>query len=751
MSGTKCDKRGVRKRFIQTTLDFGSNKKIRKDDKVDETSAAKMGSSKEFEQDSMREILASAAEKRMEESVSSQSQQKDSDPCVLDLEHNSDQLAEKYSSVNSLKDGNNTREPEETLANLREDSMLPGTSSYLPKCSEHINVKDSEEKQSHLDERTKINDVRRVSSEGSNEDSPTLEYNNSQPLFSESDSQDETSTVTVTSSVSTSGVSLGIELSKLQRVSNFPPPVTALKTEKGMTVLFEPNFQKGEAPKPSPLLYQDKWDANHVRMPCSHENLYPVVSKEGKKEVKSRWELVQNSLLNDISSSVDLEESILLYNSRYNKRWNFEAMHHFFTEVVDRSETSNFFKSTLPQIVQLALKLPKICTHPIPLLKKNTNHTIVLTQYQIASLLANAFFCTFPRRNAQQKKSEYSSFPDINFNRLFEGRSSRKQEKLKCIINYFRRVTSETPCGTVSFERRSIMLASNFPQWKESQCQLGNLHVSSKGTIEDDGKGMLQIDFANKFVGGGVLGHGCVQEEIRFLICPELIVSRLFTEVLGKNECLVVKGAEQYSRYSGYANSFKWTGNYRDTTPRDTWGRRETEIVAIDALHFYKSDNQYQPDQLKRELNKAFCGFYHKDVPDTQVPAVATGNWGCGAFGGDPRLKALLQLMAAAETNRDVAYFTFSDGDLCRDIHNMHQFLQSQAVSVGELWSVLCKYNVHIQGRKKQYHPKLYPFIFDVFTSYDSDTDSMGGTTKKQDCEDGEGRFSSPDYRESTP
>ena len=39
-----------------------------------------------------------------------------------------------------------------------------------------------------------------------------------------------------------------------------------------------------------------------------------------------------------------------------------------------------------------------------------------------------------------------------------------------------------------------------------------------------------------------MLGGGCVQEEIRFLVCPELIVSRLFTEVLEDNECLVVTG-----------------------------------------------------------------------------------------------------------------------------------------------------------------------------------------------------------------
>ena len=51
-----------------------------------------------------------------------------------------------------------------------------------------------------------------------------------------------------------------------------------------------------------------------------------------------------------------------------------------------------------------------------------------------------------------------------------------------------------------------------------------------------------QLDFANMYIGGGELGHGLVQEEIRFLLCPELIVSRLFTEVLDANECLIIKG-----------------------------------------------------------------------------------------------------------------------------------------------------------------------------------------------------------------
>ena len=76
------------------------------------------------------------------------------------------------------------------------------------------------------------------------------------------------------------------------------------------------------------------------------------------------------------------------------------------------------------------------------------------------------------------------------------------------------------------------------------------------------------MDFANKYIGGGALNTGLVQEEIRFMVCPEMIVSRLFTECLDDHECLVMTGCETFSRYTGYADSFKWDGKYEDVTPR---------------------------------------------------------------------------------------------------------------------------------------------------------------------------------------
>lgn len=107
-----------------------------------------------------------------------------------------------------------------------------------------------------------------------------------------------------------------------------------------------------------------------------------------------------------------------------------------------------------------------------------------------------------------------------------------------------------------------------------------------------------------RFVGGGVLNSGCVQEEIRFVICPELLVTMLVTEVLDDTEALIVIGAERYSNYRGYSDTFEFAGNHVDNTPRDSSGRRKTSIVAIDALFFTHAYRQYQGRSIIRELNK---------------------------------------------------------------------------------------------------------------------------------------------------
>uniref|UniRef100_W8AQL3 poly(ADP-ribose) glycohydrolase n=1 Tax=Ceratitis capitata TaxID=7213 RepID=W8AQL3_CERCA len=487
------------------------------------------------------------------------------------------------------------------------------------------------------------------------------------------------------------------------------PPVRPSETH---TVLYHCPIREPDNVPPRPLRAHHKWDATHVRLPCSSKSQYPVTAADGSSTIEARWEMIEKALLKPISNSKELQTAILSYNTKYENQWNFRSLHRLFEDDLDESESRVFFEDLLPRIIRLALRLPELVQAPIPLLKQGQCHSVTLSQQQISCLLANAFLCTFPRRNTMKKRSEYSTFPDINFNRLFQSGGKAVIEKIKCICHYFRRVcptehdNSNVPTGVVTFTRRSLNTAE-LPKWAECKAPLGAtpLHITSEGTIEDQGSGLLQVDFANKFLGGGVLGGGCVQEEIRFVICPELLISKLFTECLRPTEALLMVGAERFSDYNGYSNTFEWAGNHEDNMPRDSSRRRQTHIVAIDALHFMQSEHQYREDLIKRELNKAYVGFQH--LLSTPPPGVASGNWGCGAFGGDARLKALLQLMVCTVTQRPLVYFTFGDADLRDEVHRMHTFLLEHNVCVKDLWNLLISYqSQNMTGNE------LYNFIY---------------------------------------
>ncbi|CAK9815316.1 Poly(ADP-ribose) glycohydrolase [Anthophora quadrimaculata] len=479
------------------------------------------------------------------------------------------------------------------------------------------------------------------------------------------------------------------------------------------TVLISLPLPARGTPKPYPTHQVDKWCQDYVRMPHSKHSVYPI-DENGSRRCRNRWEIIQESLLQNFVSTHQLESAILSYNHRYAQRWDFTALHHFFSEVVDEEETNIFFEVLMPKLVQLALQLPVLVTGPVPLLKRHTNGTISLSQLQIASLLANAFFCTFPRRNSTNPQSEYGRYPYINFNRLFsaykEGKWNKCEsvmEKMKCILHYFRRVTCKAPEGVVTIQRRYIP-KSDCPKWDEQVQKLLPLHITSKGTIETEGIGLLQVDFANKYVGGGVLGLGCVQEEIRFVICPELMVTMLVTEELDDTEALIVCGVERYSKYKGYSNTFKWMGDYVDETPRDSSGRRLTSIVAIDALYFTHTQSQFSTNNIIRELNKAYVGFVGSEGSKSNLPAVATGNWGCGAFRGNPKLKVLLQLMAAAITGRSMVYFTFGDTNLRDDVAEMYTHFVKHEMNIAHIFSLLVQYQEYSPSGELDFYRFLY-------------------------------------------
>ncbi|KAL5018026.1 hypothetical protein ScPMuIL_003748 [Solemya velum] len=184
-----------------------------------------------------------------------------------------------------------------------------------------------------------------------------------------------------------SSVWKGVHPKELHRSPECSPKLPALTSTPSHTVLFKTPHSFSDHKPPVPhSKYHDGWDANHVRMPCSNLNEYPVQAKKGSTHLKRRWDMIEEALLQPIPGPFELEEAILTYNNRYSGKWDFTAMHYFFTDTLEKEERNYFFETTLKRMVALALQLPSLCTLPIPLLKKGKEKTITLSQQQIACL-----------------------------------------------------------------------------------------------------------------------------------------------------------------------------------------------------------------------------------------------------------------------------------------------------------------------------------------------------------------------------
>lgn len=70
----------------------------------------------------------------------------------------------------------------------------------------------------------------------------------------------------------------------------------------------------------------------------------------------------------------------------------------------------------------------------------------------------------------------------------------------------------------------------------------------------------MKVDFANKYIGGGALSSGCVQEEIMFANHPELFACQLLCEVMDDNEAFHLVGFKKYWCNKGYSYNTSYLG-----------------------------------------------------------------------------------------------------------------------------------------------------------------------------------------------
>ena len=384
----------------------------------------------------------------------------------------------------------------------------------------------------------------------------------------------------------------------------------------------------------------------------------------------------------------------------------------------------------LPSIAALALEAPSLFETPLHHLPQGQQGSVSLTRRQAACMLSLAFFDVV----GPDEASEGWDMPDLLTFRHWYDEDDPEPEKIRCLLCYFDAMREEVPAAdapaTIRIERLVLPpaeAAAGAAAWTAcDETPLLPLRVVERGAIEE-AAGALQADFANEYIGGGVMGGGNVQEEIRFVVSPECLVSLALCPRMLPHEALLLTGVRQYSVYTGYGGSFACAGRCAD--PSDG-----AHVIALDATCYMFGDNggaatQYREAAMVRELTKCWAALSdrgagsspdgdglaavapsprrsgrRRDANGAAASAVsasaagpaaavaprafATGNWGCGVFGGDPSLKALLQWMAASRAGREIAYYPFGDARVAHLGRVAAQLLEARA-TVGQLASAI--------------------------------------------------------------
>ena len=300
----------------------------------------------------------------------------------------------------------------------------------------------------------------------------------------------------------------------------------------------------------------------------------------------------------------------------------------------------------LPAIVRAAAA----STTPVKPHRANEGARTVVPRAQVPGWIA---------RMLEGTLDHATGFPSVDAGPLLETTAPQELAKLRCILCYFDRVADAPPTGQLDIER--VVVGKH--DWLADASPLQPVELCD-GAIED-AVGCRQVDFANAYLGGGVLSGGCVQEEIRFAVAPELLAGMIVSPRMGPLEAIVLRGAERFATVTGYAFTLRYAGAFADPCARAADGTPEVEVAAIDAVDYRRTlpTTQYEEPAIRRELDKARAGFRR----DARNLPVATGNWGCGVFGGDPVQKAVIQWLAASAEGRAVRYYPYGDdrlGDL---------------------------------------------------------------------------------------
>jgi hypothetical protein len=227
-----------------------------------------------------------------------------------------------------------------------------------------------------------------------------------------------------------------------------------------------------------------------------------------------------------------------------------------------------FVKSTLPFIVSEAIAIADRFPDGLPLLVEPSR--VCLSRSQVCSILASMFFGVLPLPCTGEGRAK-QDWPSASFEYFITERAHPSTTaKLRCVLQYFNVMRERTAAasmnGTVTFCRVALEPTS-VPDFSTSSVRMVPLVPHATGSI-DDAQHCLHVDFANEYLGGGVLFSGAVQEEIRFSVSPECLAALPLCPSMLRREAILLAGTEVFSKVTGYSRSLLFAGPHEDRTPR---------------------------------------------------------------------------------------------------------------------------------------------------------------------------------------
>ncbi|XP_063976393.1 uncharacterized protein LOC135162148 [Diachasmimorpha longicaudata] len=433
--------------------------------------------------------------------------------------------------------------------------------------------------------------------------------------------------------------------------------------------------------------------------PVPEPKLDPVVMPHRSEN----WTVIQDSLKSTCHDIISLKHSIIRYNGTKRFSMDFQGLDNYIRSL-NPNELNDFFCRVLPSIKNLALQLPELLVERMDACQRQENSVTEITQKQAGCLLANGFLCTFPDAVDENEKFGGHFF---NFSRLFEAHqhtgSDRHEineivkQKIQCIIAYFSEIKDQPLTNLLIMER--VYIAAG-PAWWNSNHPLRPVNIE-KFTDSCEGVEVLNIDGV---FGGDVFGFQVEEEQIHFLVHPELMIARLFVEPLEEDEALFFRGVRPYSLCEGFGKSFKYSGPSTDSTPR---------IFAYVGRTHIKDGEIYTKEDLIKELNKMFVVFRRVDSDDKVDKRVTVKVPRLHECRGDLAITFLIFFMVASYVGIS-GTFCICDKQSFEEIVAIQELLIRKQINIRSIFGALCE---HEQKDKKR---NLYFFLKTMFEKIES-------------------------------